>query len=1102
MIHLHCHSHYSLLCGASSPEDLVGRAAELELPALAQTDLNAMHGLVDFQKACQKNGIRAIHGVELTDDRPAGTSHCAGGEGPVRLVPTSLAPGRRRAVLLARDEAGFAALCRLTTLRQVRPDFRLCRELPPFLASEGGGVFCLTDSEELLGALAVAAGTASGKRPDLLARTGGSLRVLLTTAGGEAGPVYRHLRRLAAWSEAQGVPTVAGGDVYTATPAEAARQRLLSAIRTRTTLETVPEPACAPAGSHLHPPAEMAKLLAEFPTACRESETVAEQCRFGHCLGQWRYPAFPLPAGETTASYLWKLCFDGLQRRYRRVRSAVMNRLQMEIDAVEKLSFAGYFLIVWDIVRYANSQGMPSVGRGSAANSLISYLLGITHVDPLAHDLYFQRFLNPERLSPPDIDLDFGWKDRDAVLDYVYQKYGRDNTAMICNINRFSTRSAFREVAKAHGYGDDEIGRISKRLPRQTLDDPERAMARIPEASTLPLREEPYRSLLALARGLDRCPRHLGVHAGGMVIGEAPLTNLFPLQWARKGILISQLDMYAIEDLGLVKIDLLAQRGLSVIADSARAVREHHGLCIDLSHLPEDDPATRRLLREGETLGCFYVESPGMRALLKKLQADTFAVVVAASSVIRPGPSDSGMARSFILRHLGKEEPILLHPDLAFLQETYGVMIYQEDVMRTLSAVAGMSLAEADLMRRAMSFKGDPADFLALKDRFFAGARESGAVAEVGQEVIEEIWRQVSSFAGYAFCKAHSASYAVLSFQAAFLKAHYPAEFMAAVLSNGGGYYSASAYLEEARRLGLEILLPDVNRSEDEFTGRDGKLRIGLNQVHGLSRRSIDQLLDARRCDGLFVSLGDLLERVGALTETELENLIRCGACDGFELTRPELLWRHALIRKEHRGARRSGRSPGNGRRAGSGRRSSAVAGDGSHAVTVRATGRDGARAAGAVPVTQTATLFPVARTGSAVSLVPAIPDYPEAEKLRQEMEILHLTATRHPLGMLRDFLARRGVVPAADLSGWAGRRVKVAGLLVTTKTAQVRKSGELMKFLTLEDETALYEVTLFPRVYAHYGSLLITKGPYLVCGRVEDDNGAISVTAERLEVI
>ncbi len=1078
MIHLHIHSHYSLLCGASSPAELIARAADLGFSALALTDLNAMYGTVEFQKECEKAGLRAIHGVEITDDRPVDTD-------PVRLIAGSLQPGRGRAVLLARDESGYAAICRLTTLRQVRPDFRLLRELPPWLGAEGGGLFCLTDSLPLLEAIERAAReeTDTGGKPDLMDFTGGALRVLLPTVGGELGPIYRRLRELDAWAAAHHVPVVAGGDVFAAVPEDLERQKLISSMRTLTTVETVPRDRCAPPGSWLRPAARMHELLDEFPTACLESEAIAEQCRFQHKLGRWRYPEFPLPAGETTESYLWKLCFDGLQKRYRQVTGRAMARLQEEIAVVEKLGFAGYFLIVWDIVRFAGGQGMPTLGRGSAANSLISYLLGITHVDPLEHDLYFQRFLNPERLTPPDIDLDFGWKDRDRVLEYVYDRYGRDRTAMICNINRFSSRSGFREAAKARGYGDHQLSKVTRRLPWRVLEGPDAdtALAKRPESAGLPLSREPYRSLLLQAGQLNKRPRHLGIHAGGVVIAGKPLTDLFPLQWARKGILISQLDMYSVEDLGLVKIDLLAQRGIAVVADSARAVSENLGISVDLSKLPDTDPATRRLMRQGDTMGCFYIESPGMRSLLKKLKADTFPIVVAASSVIRPGPSDSGMSRSFVLRHLGKEKPVLPHPSLEFLNETYGVMIYQEDVMRTLSAVAGMTLAEADLMRRSMSFKGDAKEFLAMKDRFLAGARDamaSGHAPEVAPGVIEELWRQVSSFAGYAFCKAHSASYAVLSFQAAWLKAHHPAEFMAAVMSNGGGFYSVSAYLEETRRLGLEILLPDINHSRDVFVGQDRQVRIGLQQIHGMSRRSQDALLDERDSHGYFVSLGNLLERVPQLAASEIENLIRCGACDGFELTRPELLWRHALIRKERR----------------RGHKRLKAGADGSD-------GSDGGRT-----TVQTATLFPVGGTapgaGSAVSLIPAIPDYSHTEKLQQEMEVLHLTATGHPMAMLRDWLRQQGVVCARDLGGWAGRRVKVAGTLITAKSATVRKTGEAMKFITLEDETDLCEVTLFPKVYARYGSRLLSRGPYLVTGVVEDDHGSVTLTAESLKII
>jgi DNA polymerase III subunit alpha len=1079
MTQLHCHSHYSLLAGASSPAELVARAAELGIGTLALTDLNALHGCVEFQKACAGAGLRALHGVELTAD----PSQPQSGEGtPHRLLAGSLQPGRPRAVLLARDQAGYAAICRLTTLRQVQPAFDLGRELPGFLEREGHGVFCLTDSLDLLAALVRAAGGAadghangSDAPPDLVGATCGSLRVLLPVSGADSGPVLKQLRRLAAWAEAHDIPVCAGGDVWMARAQDRDRQKLLSAIRMRSHVDRIPQHQCAPAGSWLRPPAQVQELLSDFPTACREAEALADQCRFAHQLGRWRYPEFPLPVGETPISYLWKLCFDGLQKRYRTVASAAMSRLQEEIAVTEALGFAGYFLIVWDIVRWAAEQGMPSLGRGSAANSLISYLLGITHVDPLQHDLYFQRFLNPERLSPPDIDLDFGWKDRDRVLAYVTDRYGRDHTAMICNINRFSARAGFRESARARGHGDQELNQITRRFPWKLLDDPERSLARRPESRDLPLNREPWRSLLLQAQDLAQRPRHLGIHAGGVVITDHPLTDLFPLQWARKGILVSQLDMYSIEDLGLVKIDLLSQRGLAVVADAAQAVRDHHGVAVDLSRLPDQDPAARRLMREGETMGCFYVESPGMRSLLRRLRADTFAVVVAASSVIRPGPADSGMGRSYVLRHLGREEPRLPHPALGFLAETYGVMIYQEDVMRTLHAVAGMSLAEADLTRRAMSFKGDPGEFLALRDRFLDGARASmraGRTPRVDDEVLLELWRQLASFAGYAFCKAHSASYAVLSWQAAWLKAHWPAEFMAAVLSNHGGFYSTAAYLEEARRLRLEILLPDINHSEADFTGRDRQVRIGLQQVRNLSRRSIDALVEARREHGFFVSLGDLLQRVPPLTETETEHLIRCGACDGFELTRPELLWRHALLRRRRRGAGAPDRRP-------------------------------------ALPTTDgaTGTLFApgaagLGAGGGATALIPAIPDYSPAEKLQQELELLSLTATGHPLAGLRDHLRRLGAVPCAEVAGWVGRRIRVAGQVITAKTTVVKRSGEPMKFMTLEDETGLVEITLFPQVYAAYGGRLLSRGPYLVQGLVEDDHGAVSVTAESLVLI
>ncbi len=1105
-VHLHVRSHYSMLAGASSVADLVERAARQGQSHLALTDRNGVWGNVVFQKACAAAGITPVHGVELSAENEAGkrgpgeagstTTGEAGGttageaKGTFRVPSGPLRGAQRRAVLLARNEEGWAALCRAVSLRQLRPDFELGQTVRQLLVEHPHDLFVLSDDVDLLRSWAplVTRRTAGagGNRTPRGESSLSPLHVLLAwqeciphperLAGPrsplEAVEIWRHaprvpnrrrLRHLDQLARSLHLPTVASGEVWFAEPDGLLTQRVLSAIRTRSTLAGVAAADLAPEGAWLRPPEEMVTLFDEFPQAVAATADIAEACAFEMELGKWSYPQFPLPAGETTESHLWKIAFDGLARRFQPIPPRAMERLQEEMQVVTRLGFAEYLLVVWDIARFAHEEGIPVVGRGSAANSLLCYVLGITNIDPLAHDLFFQRFLNPERVNPPDIDLDFCWRRRDKVLRYVYERYGPDRVAMIGSIARFAARSGVREVARTLGLSDREITPVTDHLPHRSLQDLASWQERIPEARELPLHEEPWRSILEVGLSLEGFPRHMGTHAGGIVIGRTPLTDRFPLQWSRKGFIISQLDMYSMEDIGLVKIDLLAQRGLSVVADTVEAVHRHTGRRIDFQQDYSDDPATRRAMGRGETMGCFYVESPGMRALLRKLQADTFPLVVAASSLIRPGPSDSGMMRRYVQAHLGLEPPQRLHPDLAFLDETYGVMVYQEDVMRVAHIIGGLSLGEADLMRRAMSFKGTTDQFLSLKKKFLNGARRRG----VDDAVATEIWRQMESFAGYAFCKAHSAAYAVVSFQAVYLKVHWPAEFMAAVLSNQGGYYHASAYLEEARRLGLKILLPDINHSEIVFTGRDRELRMGLMQVKGLSTATMQAIVRERESRGFFVSLSDVLHRVREASENEIDALIRVGAMDGFELSRPELLWKHKILRRQQR----HHRAPA------------------AHPV---------ARAGGL------ASLFPESEMGTSqdASIVPRIPDWSARQRLRLEQEGLDLSASLHPMGMLRAHLDGRGVLPARELVHHVGRRVRVAGILIAAKSTTVQRSGEPMKFLSLEDETDLIEVTLFPRVYRRWGHVLLTRGPYLVTGRVEDDHGSLTLTAEKVELL
>jgi len=1046
-VHLHVHSAYSLLQGADTEEALAQAAARRGMPALALTDTNALHGAVPFYCAARAVGVKPILGTEITEG--AGPPH------PPRQV-------RPLAVLLARDLEGYANLCRVITGRQLESNF----SLPETLGRHSEGLFVLSGREEALESL----------RPVV---PEGSLFVeLVHRGGGEGG---RRVRLLAEWARKRGLPIVAANDVHFVDPKGHRTHRILAAIRTLRTVGTLPPEWTAHAGAWLLPPADMKRLFRHLPEALDNAGRIAEACNVELEMGRVRFPCFDLPAGETPLSALWKEAFQGLQRLYQPLTQAVVERLQYELRVIDQLGFAPYFLIVWDIARHAAQEGIPMVGRGSAANSLVCYALGITSVDPMRYGLYFERFLNPQRTDCPDIDLDFPWNRREQILKYVYRRYGSENVAMIATFVRFRGRSIVREVGKALGIPVGVINRLARKIPHFIdISELETTRRTVPECRDLPLDEEPYRTIIREGAHIEGLPRHLSIHCGGIVVSPQPITHRIPLQRAAKDLVITQMDMYPVEDLGLVKIDLLGQRALAVIADTIEEVERRYGERLDFRTLrAEEDPAALALVREGDTIGCFYVESPGMRNLLRKLRVGSFEMLTAASSIIRPGVSDSGMMKAFIERHCGRQPVSFLHPLMEdILGETFGVMIYQEDVIKVAHRVAGMSLGEADSLRRCMSKKRNWEAMDRHRQRFIQGAVANG----VELAAAEEIWRQVESFGGYAFCKAHSASFAQVSYQTAYLKTRYPAEFMAAVLSNQGGFYSTFEYVEEARRWGIRIMLPDINRGRIPYTaemlegggssgrvppGRCNAIRVGFMQVKGLSLRTAEALEQARKEGGPFTSLADFCRRIRP-AYPEARNLILCGAMDGFDISRPELLWRLELLSKEKNGR---------GKAAPSSR-----------------------GAAPPSPGLKASGLFH--RPKRYLHAIPVIPDYPAEEKLRLEQEILGLTASSHPLALFRDRLQRqRGIVAARDLARHLGRRVRVVGWLVTAKRTRTVK-GEFMKFMTLEDSTASFEVALWPRVYRQYGHLLDGRGPYLVTGSVEGDEGGLMLAAEALEAI
>ena len=794
---------------------------------------------------------------------------------------------------------------------------------------------------------------------------------------------------------------------------------------------------------------------------------------------------------------------------------AIAERLEYELAIVREKGFAPYFLVVRDIV----SRAPRTCGRGSAAASLISYALGITHVDPIRFDLFFERFLNPGRVDPPDIDVDFPWDERDDILEWVFRRYGRRRVAMISNHVTFQARAAVREIAKVYGLTDEEIGRVTKRMPWFTSDVIE-TTTRHPVFKDLSF-PEPWPEILRLAHRIDGFPRGMSVHCGGVVVVPDAMDRYVPVQPAAKGVDVVQWEKDQSEDAGLVKIDLLGNRSLAVIRDACRAVRENGGPDIRFETFrPIDDLPTQDLIRRGDTVGVFYVESPAMRQLQTKCGVGDFEHLVIHSSIIRPAAND--YIREYVRRLRGGAWTPLHHLMAELLDETYGLMVYQEDVAKIAIAMAGFDAASADGLRKILSKKNKEERLRDYRERFSRGAAARG----VDEATVAKVWDMILSFAGYSFCKPHSASYALVSFKSAYLRAHHPAEFMAAVVSNGGGYYSAFAYVSECRRMGLRVRLPDVNESRREYTGRTfsapeavpitpaadpapaprGEVRVGLMQLKSFPDAGIDAILEARGRGGPFVTFEDFLARCGdALGPAAIKVLIRAGACDSLlaadgtdraaELHgaavaaapaarkagpldaggRPEhrgdLFWR-LVAWERSRGAGAGERGRNEGGRSAAARTRARLAGSGRLA-----------RREELPPLLPPAAPGPLPRAGA----------YDLRTVLGQEIEALGFLISRHPLALFARCTREVGAVRGCDLAKHVGRVVRVVGWYVTAKTVMTRR-GEPMEFLSFEDTTALYETTFFPRTYARFCHMMTKVRPYLLTGRVDEDTGALSL--------
>lgn len=866
-VHLHTHSYYSFLDGVPSPRALVNAAVDNQMPALALTDHHGLTGAVEFYEASLDGGIQPILGLELVVDHKL---------------------GRGSLILLAKNMNGWSNLCRLSSAIQSTPQRDPLRGISfEILKRHTQRLICLSGGKR-------------GLVGHLLNRNqlDNSLQILNTLKEIFPDNLYVELQwqtpsdshsiqTLTEMAQHLDLPLVASNNVHYLTCQEADLQRTLTAMRLNTRLNALPAEAPAPIGSDFCTSQEMAKRFVDYPTALDNSLEIAERCKLELPLGKKHYPKIHLPPGVSALDRLRQLAETGAQSRYGKLTPHIRTRLEKELNVIGERDYAPLFLIVQEILTYARKSGVPTSSRGSAASSLVAHCLGITTPDPLALNLYFERFLNPARSTPPDIDTDLCSIRRDKVIQHVYQTYGQDQVAMVATINRFQRRSALREVAKAYGLSSNEIKTLTADLPGRGWGPRSRRRVKT-EHPFLELKERhldpKYQTVFRDATSILDFPRHLSIHPGGIVITPGAMTDLVPVHLASKGILITQFDLEPIEKLGLVKIDLLGTRGLTVLGNVAEKVyswrrTEFRNPLNVLDSIAENDAETKSLIQNTQTIGCFAIESPGMRATLQEIDAQSPEDIMIALALYRPGPMTGGLKDAFVQRHLGLEDVEHIHPALSsLLENTYGVILYQEQVLRIASELAGLSLADADLLRRAMSHF-DPGDRMkTLKNRFIVGAnKKSGVPKDTG----EQIWELMAAFAGYGFPKAHSASYAQVAWQSAWCKAHYPAEFMAAVLAGWGGYYRQRVYLNEARRLGITLRAPHINHAQRKFSAAypEGRaiLYMGLDQVRDLTRKTQERILLERP----FISLSDFLTRVDPRPK-EAENLIRVGGLCGL----------------------------------------------------------------------------------------------------------------------------------------------------------------------------------------------------------------------------
>lgn len=1061
--HLHVHSHYSLLDGLAKIDDLIAKTKELGMDSLALTDHGALYGAVEFYEKAKRAGIKPIIGCEM---------YLASGD----MSNKTNTPDNKRyhLTVLVKNKIGYKNLVQLITKAHLEGFYYKPRVDKNLLRQYADGLICLSGcrNSEISHFLTInnidGAETAALEYQNIFGKENFFIEIQPHFAADKKNEEL--FLKIAELSKKIGIPLAATNDVHYISKEDEYYHDVLLAIGTGNKISDENRLSVKGCNLSLKSAEEMAEFFKDFPEAIENTGKISDAVDFEFELGTLQFPHFELPEGETAEKYLEKLALDGLKTIFgfdsvEKAPKELADRFRFELGIIQKTGFASYILIVWDIVNFAKSQNIAvGPGRGSAAGSLISYLIGITNIDPIKYSLLFERFLNPDRIAPPDIDLDFADHRRNEVLDYIAKKYGREHVAQIITFGTMTARAAIRDAGRALGFGYGFCDKIAKMIPFNPTQGMktgwlEKSLQNVAELKQAIDTDQQARQLIETAKKLEGVARHASTHACSVVITKNPITDYMPTQWAAKSIgkrsdeqaLVTQYEMRSVDALGLLRMDILGLRNLTVIEKTLELVLKNYGDKLDIYSIPLDDRKVFELLQRADTVGVFQLESNGMRRYLRELKPTELEDIIVMVAAFRPGPME--FIPTYIARKNGKEKVTYLHPGLEpILKSTHGVAIYQEQVLKIANQLAGFTIGEADILRKAVGKKIKKL-LDEQSEKFIKGLINNG----IDNAVAEKIWHFVEPFARYGFNRSHAACYALVAYQTAYLKTKYPAEFMTALLNaESSDLDRVAVIINEAKRMGIEILPPSVNESLEDFTlikNNGPKIRFGLSAIKNLSANAIESIIRERIINGEFSSIPDFIERVPAkdLNKKSLEALIKCGAFDAFN-ERKKLLVNIEELLKYSKDLGKKNNSSQIG-------------------------------------------LFDSYSNLAPLKLAQAEPAS-KKEKLAWEKELLGLYTSEHPASEYREVMEKKSLLIQKVKPSLVGQKIVVGGLIAGIQK-HVTKTGRLMLFTKLEDWANKIEVVVFPDLLEKNPEIWTEDKMLVVQGRVDNYGGNLKIICD-----